>query len=397
MAATLQEAVTALSQDGPAGAEQIGGLTRETQQLQMAVDEFEASLLQLKDGFSEEEVQLLAGVRTLVDQFVSNQAQLSHGMQEVDGIIRNMQAYLSSTQDQLKTQLGVASARMNALQDQWAKFPPLLQQAVDNQDKALQQSRTKVQQSMDDLSRRVNVAAEQFGNLKQHTQNHQKTVGSHVQSLVHQVKASQTHAQVQAQTLHTNSTTVTQSFETNMKATLSTVVDQPGQRMQQGLEALKRNTAAQIEGQIDHLLDKGLGEMLRTLQNIGRRNDNIVAELQRLVPERLSQGARSLGYVISRLDIILKKLANKAISGAQNMLNGAIDWLSDKLNINLDILKKAVDTVANVARFTVELGMGPMTLARTILTDPGRLGAEIQSMQQSAWNAASSVGRLVGI
>jgi hypothetical protein len=136
---------------------------------------------------------------------------------------------------------------------------------------------------------------------------------------------------------------------------------------------------------------------LSALESIGRRNDNIVAELQRMIPDQLAQGARSFGYVVSHLDLILKKLADQGISAAQNFLNGAIDGLAKHLGINLDLIKNAINAVADAARLAVNVGLAPLTMVRTILTDPGQLGNEIAHLRDSATKAASSAGKLVGI
>ncbi|MFN8611511.1 MAG: hypothetical protein U0931_28450 [Vulcanimicrobiota bacterium] len=394
---TLEEAVALLNSDGPASADQIAHLTRQTHILQQAVAEYEASMVSLHDGLSQEEKNLLAGVHDLVNQFVENQNQLAQGLRDTDAAVRGLVSYFSSTQDQLKSQLSVATSRMQSLQDQWHKYPPALQQAVDHQHQALQSSQQKVQATMDALGKRVDVAAEHFGNLKQHSINHQQTVGSHVESLVHQVKATQTHAQGQSEGLKANTARSVQSFETNLQNTLSTVVDKPGQQINQALTTLKTRVEGEIGQQMSHLLDKGLGQVLRSLQNIGRRNDNIVAELQRMIPDRLAQGARSFGYVVSHLDLILRKLADQGISAAQNFLNGAIDGLAKHLGINLDLVKNAINAVADTARFAVNVGLAPLTMVRTILTDPGQLANEIGHLRDSATNAARSAGKMVGI
>jgi hypothetical protein len=394
---TLEETVALLNSDGPASADQIGHLTRQTHLLQQSVAEYEASLVNLKHGLTQEEQKLLAGVRNLVQLFADNQNQLAQGLRDTEMAVRSLESYFGATQDQLKSEMSVATSRMQSLQDQWHKFPPALQQAVDHQNTALQTSQKRVQTTMDALGKRVDVAAEHFGNLKQHSLNHQQVVGSHVESLVHQVKATQSHAQAQSDGLKANTAKVVANFETNVQSTLSTVVDGPGKQINQALHTLKTRVEGEIGQQMSHLLEKGLKQALSALESIGRRNDNIVAELQRMIPDQLAQGARSFGYVVSHLDLILKKLADQGISAAQNFLNGAIDGLAKHLGINLDLIKNAINAVADAARLAVNVGLAPLTMVRTILTDPGQLGNEIAHLRDSATKAASSAGKLVGI
>jgi len=397
MSITIQEALAALQADGPAVTEQVGRMTVDARDLQERVHGYEQSLRALQAGLAEQQQLLVGAAADMTACLADCSSQLAAEMNQTDEAVGTLQRYLGATQDELQAQMELAYSRLDGLRTQLDKLPPVLRQAITSQSEAIGKTQSAINSATDKLTATATKAIAEYDGLKSGLLSNQKLVSQQVDMLVAQVKQVKARSDTHSQNLVASSGTLVKTFEQNVQNTFKGVVNGPGQQMTAGINRLTTHAQSQIDQALKHLLEQGLKRVLRGLEKISRRNQMIIQDLRRLVPEGLSEGTRLLGWVLSNLDLIIQKLTRRAVNWFVDLVNRGLDWISQKTGINLDFLKNGVKAIGNVVIAGVDLAAGQYRLAKTLLTNPANIWSETQSMVQDATNAAYAVGRLVGV
>lgn len=397
MSLTLQEALALLQSRGPATMDRLHKLEQAGAATVEQLDEAEAELARFRELLEQEQQALIHEAEGLTRALQECKGRLEQQLGNSEASLQSLVAWLQTRRGELESELGATWKQFEEVESRLDQIPPLFGQAIENQRAVLQQSQGKVHATLDNLEESVTRATAEFSLLKEGVGRNQEVITRQVETLLQHVLKVQAESQTQGDFLSESSSKVVSSFESQLGQVFATTVDVPGQRIKAGLEATHRWADQEVRKQMRSLLDNVLGKMLKALLKVKEDNDSIIADLRRLVPERLSQGAHSLSYVILNLDIILRALARKGVEGAKNFLKQGLDWLSSLTGLKLDFVKQAVDLVGNVVQVGVNIGTAPLALARSLLTDPSRLGSDLQQIVLGSQQTALAAGRTVGL
>ncbi len=393
----MEEAVAALLADGPAVNAQIQQLSQNTRVLQERVRDYESEVQSLEAGLAEQEAALGSAAQSLEQLLGECQRELDLEMTETDNAVLALQRFLGLTQGEFHNQMEIASGKLKALSHQLDGLNPVLQQAVVHQKDAFGKTQRAIDSATDTLGKTVAKAMAEYDGLKRNVAGNQKLMATQVGALVAQVKQVQTRSSQNTQKLVANSQSIVSNFESNLKTSLQTNVNKPGEQMQAGMKNLTTYAEKELQKSLNFLAQQGLNRALGALGKISERNGSIIKDLQRLVPGELSQGARSLGNILMNLDTILKALAKRAVNWLTGIINAGLDWFSEKTGINLDFVKNSVKAISGLALAGIDLMAGQIRLAKTLITNPANLTKEIENLVTDARGAARAMGKLVGV
>lgn len=395
MSLTLQEAVAGLQSDGPSVNDKLQQMTNETRRVEANVHQYEGSLKALQNGIAEQHALLLEAGQALHDMLAECQQHLENEIRQTDQVADSLSLFVTQSQAELTAQMQVARTKLQELGAQLDTLPPVLQQAVVKQEEVLTESRRKVDVSMGNIKNTVDKAVREYEALKTDVQRQQGVVKSHVETLVSEVKKVQTQAEVDSKMLAHNSAKVVETFQLNLQEGLKTSISTPAQQMQAGIDQLKAMAEEQIDQRLTELIDQILGSLLRAVDKMVEKNESMVNTLRRYIPDQLIRAADNLGWVIANLDQILVALAEGAVNWVVDWLKKGLDFVSKVTGLKTDFLQNGLDALGNLVKTAVRVSVAPMTLARTLVTNPGNIWNEAQAIVTGSRSQASSLGRQV--
>ncbi|MBX3171421.1 MAG: hypothetical protein KF760_28695 [Candidatus Eremiobacteraeota bacterium] len=395
MSLTIQEAVTTVQTEGPAVTEKLQKMTAETRATQAQVEHYDQALKVLQDGIAQQQALLLKAGQELNDLLAACQSELENEIQMTDETAANLSQFVSSAQTELTAQMGIASQKLQGLVDQMHTLPPALQQAVSQQESVLNQSRNKVNTALGNIKNTVDKAVKEYDSVKTDVVKQQKVMKDHVDVLLTQVKNVHTQARNDSHTLDQASAKVVATFQLNLQEGLQTSVSEPAKELRAGMDQLKSLANNEIDKRLSELVDQILGNLLRAVDKMNEKNEGMLNHLRRYFPDKLNRAAQNLGYVIQNLDLIVRALAEGAVNWVVDWFQKGIDMLSKMTGLKLDFLKQGVAALGEVVKGAVRVSMAPITLARTLVTNPANIWNETQSIITGSRAQAESIGRQV--
>jgi len=395
LAFTVEEAVSSLTSSGPAVLEQVEALHSEVVQLQTDVRQYEDALRDLQANLGEQQDRLDQQTDQLVESLRQWESQLDRELSDTEAAVHQLRGFLRLSQDELEAQFQRASQDLEGLKLQWDQLPPLLRKAIENQNEALLKTQKALEVANQSLSQTATKAIAEYTGLKTNVTQNQKVLQGQVEQVLHHMQQVQARTQVHTENLDKDSAKVVGTFDGNLKITLQEVVHKPGQQVSDGVQNLTNYAQKELERLFGFLVDQGLQKVLGGLIKISERNASIVRDLQRIIPGELSEGLRSLAYVVQNLDVIIKHLTRRAVNAVVDVINRGLDWLSKKTGINLDFLQKSISTVGKLVVGMADFTANQIRIAKTLITNPANLWSDIQTLVSDARSAASAVGSLV--
>lgn len=390
---TIQEAVAGLKSDGPAITEKLQHMSGETRQAQERVEQYDQALKVLQDGIGEQQAVLLQAGQSL-SQFLSEcQRELEGEIQQTDEVASGLTQFVATAQAELTAQMANATQKLQDLLDQIETLPPVLQQAVTKQDEVLHESRKKVDLALGNIKSTVDKAVREYESVKTDVVRQQGVLKSHVDTLVGEVTKVQTQARVDSEMLKHNSAGVVESFQLNLQEGLQTSVSLPSEQLRAGIDSLKSMAEREIDTRLSEVVDQVLGGLLRAVDKMIEKNETMVRSLRRYIPDQITRAAENLGYVVMNLDLIIRALAEGAVNWVVDWFKKGVDFISQLTGLKLDFLKQGVEMLGNVVKGAVRLSVAPMTLARTLITNPGNIWNEAQAIITGSRTKAESLGR----
>lgn len=395
MSVTIQEAVISLQTEGPAVTEKLQKMTVETRAAQSQVEHYDQALKALQEGIGEQQALLLKAGQDLNDLLAACQSELENEIQMTDETAATLSQFVSSAQSELTAQMGVAAQKLQSLVDQIDTFPPDLQSAVSQQESALKQSRSKVNTALGNIKSTVDKAVKEYDSVKADVVKQQRVMKDHVDVLVKQVKNVHTQAQADSHSLEQASAKVVGTFQLNLQEGLKTSISEPSIQLRAGMDQLKSLASNEIDKRLSELVDQILGNLLRAVDKMNEKNAGMINRLRRYFPDKLNRAAQNLGYVIQNLDLIVRALADGAVNWVVDWFQKGIDLISKMTGLKLDFLKEGVAALGEVVKGAVRVSMAPITLARTLVTNPANIWNETQSIITGARAQAQSIGKQV--
>lgn len=395
MSVTIQEAVITLQAESPAVTDKLQKMTAETRAAQSQVEHYDLALKTLQEGIGEQQALLLKAGQDLNDLLAACQSELENEIQMTDETAATLSQFVSSAQSELTAQMGVAAQKLQSLVDQIDTLPPDLQSAVSQQESALKQSRSKVNTALGNIKSTVDKAVKEYDSVKADVVKQQRVMKDHVDVLVKQVKNVHTQAQADSHSLEQTSAKVVGTFQLNLQEGLKTSISEPSTQLRAGMDQLKSLATNEIDKRLSELVDQILGNLLRAVDKMNEKNAGMINSLRRYFPDKLNRAAQNLGYVIQNLDLIVRALADGAVNWVVDWFQKGIDMISKMTGLKLDFLKEGVAALGEVVKGAVRVTMAPITLARTLVTNPANIWNETQSIITGARAQAQSIGKQV--